>query len=77
MTYDPKEVEKWQKIMGSKNPLNDLRRKFRTGKLNSSDIPLIKLIIRYTREEKEGNKESVESLIKELEDMIKSLMRDE
>jgi hypothetical protein len=31
MTYDPKEVEKWQKITGSKNPLNDLRRKFRTG----------------------------------------------
>jgi len=73
MTYDHKEVEKWQKIMGSKNPLNDLRREFRTGKLNSGDIPLIKLIIRYSREEKEGNKESVESLIKELEDMIKSL----
>jgi hypothetical protein len=73
MTYDSKEVEKWQKITGSKNPLNDLRREFRTGKLNSGDIPLIKLIIRYTREEKEGNKESVESLVKELEDMIKSL----
>ena len=73
MTYDPKEVEKWQKITGSKNPLNDLRREFRKGKLNSGDIPLIKLIIHYTREEKEGNKESVESLIKELEDMIKSL----
>jgi len=73
MTYDHKEVEKWQKITGSKNPLNDLRREFRTGKLNSGDIPLIKLIIRYSREEKEGNKESVESLIKELEDMIKSL----
>jgi hypothetical protein len=66
MTYDPKEVEKWQKITGSKNPLNDLRREFRTGKLNSGDIPLIKLIIRYTREEKEENKESVESLIKEI-----------
>lgn len=77
MTYDPKELEKWQKITGSKNPLNDLRREFRMGKLNSGDIPLIKLIIRYTREEKEGNKESVESLIKELEDMIKSLDRDE
>jgi len=73
MTYDPKEVEKWQKITGSKNPLYDLRREIRMGKLNSGDIPLIKLIIRYTREEKEENKESVESLIKELEDMIKSL----
>jgi hypothetical protein len=77
MTYDPKEVEKWQKITGSKNPLYDLRREIRMGKLNSGDIPLIKLIIRYTREEKEENKESVESLIKELEDMIKSLDRDE
>lgn len=77
MAYDPKEVEKWQKITGSKNPLNDLRREFRKGKLNSGDIPLIKLIIRYTREEKEENEESVESLIKELEDMIKSLDRDE
>lgn len=73
MAYDPKEVEKWQRITGSKNPLNDLRKQFRTGKLNSGDIPLIKLIIRYTREEKEWNKESMESLIKELEDMIKSL----
>jgi hypothetical protein len=73
MTYDPKEVEKWQKIQGSKNPLNDLRRQFRTGKLNRSDIPLIKHIIRYTREEKEEEKELVESLIKELEDMIKAI----
>jgi hypothetical protein len=73
MIYDPKEVEKWQKIQGSKNPLNDLRRQFRTGKLNRSDIPLIKHIIRYTREEKEEEKELVESLIKELEDMIKSI----
>jgi len=73
MSYDPKEVEKWQKIQGSKNPLNDLRRQFRTGKLNRSDIPLIKHIIRYTREEKEDEKELVESLIKELEDMIKSI----
>jgi hypothetical protein len=73
MIYDPKEVEKWQKIQGSKNPLNDLRRQFRTGKLNRSDIPLIKNIIRYTREEKDEEKELVESLIKELEDMIKSI----
>jgi hypothetical protein len=73
MTYDPKEAEKWQRIQGSKNPLNDLRRQFRTGKLNRSDIPLIKHIIRHTRDEKEEKKELVESLIKELEEMIKSI----
>lgn len=73
MIYDPKEVEKWQKIQGSKNPLNDLRKQFRTGKLNRGDIPLIKHIIRYTREEKEEEKELVESIVKELEDMIKSI----
>jgi len=73
MTFDPKELEKWQKIQGSKNPLNDLRKQFRGGKLNRGDIPLIKHIIRYTREEKEEEKELVESIVKELEGMIKSI----
>jgi len=56
MIYDPKEVEKWQKIQGSKNPLNDLRRQFRTGKLNRSDIPLIKTYYSIYERGKRGGK---------------------
>jgi chromatin segregation and condensation protein Rec8/ScpA/Scc1 (kleisin family) len=41
MSYDPKEVEKWRKVCGSKNPLDYLRKLHEDGKLNRGDIPLI------------------------------------
>jgi hypothetical protein len=42
MSYDPKEVEKWRKVCGSKNPLDYFRKLHEDGKLNKGDIPLIK-----------------------------------
>jgi hypothetical protein len=41
MNYDPEEVEKWDKIKNSNNPLLYMKRLHKTGKLNRGDIPVI------------------------------------
>jgi hypothetical protein len=71
MSYDPKEVEKWRKVCGSKNPLDYFRKLHEDGKLNRSDIPLIKHIIRLAMEEE--NQATVEGLISELQKVISSI----
>ena len=71
MSYDPKEVEKWRKVSGSKNPLDYFRKLYEDGKLNRSDIPLIKHIIRLAMEEE--NQATVEGLISELQKVISSI----
>ena len=71
MSYDPKEVEKWRKVIGSKNPLDYFRKLHEDGNLNRSDIPLIKHIIRLAMEEE--NQATVEGLISELQNIISSI----
>ncbi|HET7147067.1 MAG TPA: hypothetical protein VFI73_01085 [Candidatus Nitrosopolaris sp.] len=71
MIYDPKEVEKWRKICGSKNPLDYFRKLHEDGNLDRSDIPLIKHIIRLATEEE--NQDSAERLISELQNIISSI----
>lgn len=71
MSYDPKEVEKWRKVCGSKNPLDYFRKLYEDGKLNRGDIPLIKNIIRLAREEE--NQDTAEGLISELQKIISSI----
>jgi hypothetical protein len=71
MSYDPKEVEKWRKVIGSKNPLDYFRKLHEGGKLNKGDIPLIKNIIRLAREEE--NQDTAGGLISELQKIISSI----
>jgi hypothetical protein len=71
MSYDPKEVEKWRKVCGSKNPLDYFRKLHDDGKLNKGDIPLIKNIIRLAREEE--NHDKAGGLISELQKIISSI----
>ena len=71
MSCDPKEVEKWRKVCGSKNPLHYFRKLQDDGKLNKGDIPLIKNIIRLAREEE--NQDTTGGLISELQKIISSI----
>jgi hypothetical protein len=71
MSNDPKEVEKWRKVYGSKNPLDYFRKLHEDGKLNKGDIPLIKNIIRLAREEE--NQDTAGRLISELQKIISSI----
>jgi hypothetical protein len=70
MSYDPKEVEKWRKVCGSKKPLDYFRKLYENGKLNRGDIPLIKNMIRVAREEENH---TVDALINELQKIISSI----
>ena len=71
LSYDPKEVEKWRKVCGSKYPLDYFRKLHEDGNLNRSDIPLIKHIIRLAMEEE--NQDPAERLISELQKIISSI----
>lgn len=79
MNYDPKEVEKWDKIKNSKNPLLYMKKLLKTGKLNRGDIPVIKGCIRALRADKKSIAEKGElgeQAIRELEKIILSLEED-
>jgi hypothetical protein len=67
ITYDPKEVQKWLDIR--RRGIDYMKSLLNEGKMNRSDIPLIKNIIRSAKEQ-EDKKTTAQEITKELEGII-------
>jgi hypothetical protein len=72
MIYDPKEIEKWQKIQKSKDGLGIMESLLKAGKMNRSDIPIIRSLIRHAKDE-----DGAERIIERLKRIVLSIEQEE